>query len=326
MTSERESPAPSASNARSSESGRLRLNLSTGSGLLAIVLWSSTIAVARSLSEQLGPITAAVSVYLIGGLFCVARLWVSKALARQVLHLSRKYLFGCGLLFVVYTVLLYVAIGLARDREQVLEIGLINYLWPAGTVVFSLWLLDKRANLLLLPGTVLALLGVFLVMTQGARMSWSSFVGHLQDNPVAYACAFAGAVAWALYSNLTRRWSEPGSEGAVELFIPATGVLLLLTRLLVTEPTAWNAQAVAEAILLGGVTAVAYVLWDVAMRKGDLLLVASCAYFTPLLSTGVSCAYLKVLPGSRLWVGAVLIVIGSLISWRSVSDKSRPAA
>ena len=38
------------------------LSFSTGSGLVAILLWSTTIALARSLSEQLGPLTAAASV------------------------------------------------------------------------------------------------------------------------------------------------------------------------------------------------------------------------------------------------------------------------
>ena len=56
------------------------------------------------------------------------------------------------------------------------------------------------------------------------------------------------------------------------------------------------------------------------MRNGDLLFVAACSYFTPLLSTLVSCAYLKVAPGYRLWVCCVVMVIGSLVSWRSLSD------
>jgi len=44
--------------------------LSTGSGLGAILLWSATFAVARSLSEQVGPLTAGATAYLIGGAGC----------------------------------------------------------------------------------------------------------------------------------------------------------------------------------------------------------------------------------------------------------------
>jgi drug/metabolite transporter (DMT)-like permease len=72
-------------------------------------------------------------------------------------------------------------------------------------------------------------------------------------------------------------------------------------------------------------TALAYVLWDVAMRKGNLLLVVACSYFTPLLSTLVSCVYLKVSPSPKLWIGCLLLVSGSLITWRSVSDRTATA-
>jgi drug/metabolite transporter (DMT)-like permease len=153
-------------------------------------------------------------------------------------------------------------------------------------------------------------------------VSWQSFWQHLLSNPAAYLLAVAAALAWALYSNLARRWSRPGSGGAAELFIAATGLVLLAMRFCTTELTRWNARAMLESFALGAITAVAYALWDGAMRRGNLLLVAACSYFTPLLSTLVSCIYLKVTPGPRLWVGCVLLVIGSLLSWRSVSGRS----
>lgn len=304
---------------------RNRIDLSTGGGLGAILLWSATFAFARSLSEQVGPLTGGAAAYLIGGCFCLARLAWSRKGITELLKLPRLYLFGCGSLFVFYTAAIYLAVGLARDREQLLEIALVNYLWPALTILLSLPLLKKRGRFWLVPGTALAVTGVFLVMTQGAHVSWMSFSEHLQSNPVAYALALAAAISWALYSNLTRRWSGPESNGAVGLFIPATGLILLALRLLTTEPTGWSLRAVGEASALAAVTTLAYFLWDVSMRKGNLLLVVACSYFTPLLSTVVSCLYFKVSPGPRLLIGCLLLVSGSLITWRSVTDRPVPA-
>jgi drug/metabolite transporter (DMT)-like permease len=213
----------------------------------------------------------------------------------------------------------------SRGTNFAREIALVNYLWPSLTILFSLTLLKKRASVWLVPGTALALAGVFLVMTQGARVSWAAFADHLQGNPVAYALALAAAISWALYSNLTRRWSEPESEGAVELFIPATGVMLLALRLLTTETTAWSLKALGEAWGLAAVTTLAYLLWDASIRKGNVLLVFTCSYFTPLLSTVVSCVYLRVSPSPKLWIGCLLLLSGSLISWRSVSNRPVPA-
>lgn len=298
--------------------------LSTGSGLGAILLWSVTFAFARSLSEKVGPLTAGAAAYLIGGLFCMLRLGCSPKPLTRLFRLPRAYLFGCGSLFIINTTTTYLAVGRARDREQLLEIALVNYLWPALTILFSLPLLKKRCSFRLLPGTALALTGVFLVMTQGAGFSWVSLREHLQVNPGAYALAMAAAVSWALYSNLARRWSGPESGGAVELFLPATGLVLLALRLATTEPANWTGQAIGEASGLAAVTGLAYVLWDFAMRKGNLLLVAACSYFTPLLSTVVSCIYLKVSPGPKLWIGCLLLVSGSIITWSSVSERLLP--
>lgn len=303
-----------------------RVKLSTAGGLAAIVLWSTTFAFARSLSEQVGPLTAGAVTYLLGGMFCLVRLAGSRQGVDRSPGLTRRYLWGCGFLFVLYTAALYLAVGLATDREQMLEIALLNYLWPALTILFSLPLLQQRANWLLLPGTLLALIGVFCVLTQSSPISWPSFVSHFQSNPPAYGLALLAAIAWGLYSNLARRWSRPGSAGAVERFILATGVTLLAIRLLVVEPTAWTARAMGEAIALAAMTTVAYVFWDAAMRQGNLLLVAACSYFTPLFSTLVSCLYLQVRPSPKLWAGCLLLVLGSLLSWRSLAPFNRDTA
>lgn len=296
----------------------LHLDFATASGLAAIVLWSATFAFARSLSEHVGPLTAGACTYLLGGAVCLLRLWwLGKASGRWPKP-SPRYLLGCGLLFVVYTAAIYLAVGLAKDRGQVLEVALVNYLWPALTVLLSLPLLGKKASVWLLPGTVLALGGIWLVMTQGTDTSWQSFGQHLQSNPIAYGLASLAAVSWGAYSNLARRWSGPGSEGAVEWFMLATGVVLLAIRFLTTEPTDWTARCAGEVAGLAAVTTAAYVLWDVSMRKGNMLLVVACSYFTPLLSTLVSCAYLGLSPTPKLWIGCLLLVFGSLVTWRSV--------
>ncbi len=299
--------------------------LSTACGLGAILLWSTTFAIARSLSEQVGPVTAGAAVYLIGGLLCAFRLFAAGNPLARLRSLPRSVVFGCGSLFVFYPVAIYLAVGLARDRAQLLEIALVNYLWPALTILFSLPILKQRASFWLIPGSALSLTGVLFVMTPKAQLSWDSFCQHLQTNPAPYTLALAAAVAWGLYSNLARRWSNPESGGAVEFFIPATGLALLALRLLVRESGNWTPRALGEAAVLAGITAISYVLWEVAMRKGNLLLVVASSYFTPLLSTLVSVLYLKVSPGPRLWIGSFLLVLGSLLSWRSVSERTTAA-
>ena len=297
----------------------LRIDRPTLYGFFAILLWGTTVSLARSLSEQIGSLTAASAVYLTGGALCLVNLFSSKNRVGQLKQLSRRYVIGCGVLFVLYMLALFLAIGRAANRSQALEVGLVNYLWPAFTILLSLCLLAKRARFWLVPGTLVALFGIFLVLAQGDSVSWASFSTNVSSNPMAYSLALVAAVSWGLYSNLTRRWAGPVSSGAVTLFIPVTGIVLLMLRLLTREQGSWQLRTIIEVAFMGTATAVAYALWDMAMRKGDVVLIAAGSYFTPLFSMLISSVYLNVSTGRNLWLGCLLIVVGSLVSWASVT-------
>ncbi len=292
--------------------------LATLGGLVAILLWSTTVALARGLSEQLGPVTAAAAVFSVSAVAASFSLLRSKR-RQRILQLPARYLFGCGALFVGYMLLLFLAIGLAGNRQQVLEVGLVNYLWPVLTLLLSVVLLGKKSNWILFPGTLIALVGIYLVVTQGAAVSWQSLSSNLAPNSL----ALAAAVAWALYSNLTNRWAGGQEEGAVILFLPVTALLLILISIVLDEPRQWSVRALAEALFLGIATYAGYMLWDNAMRKGNVVLVAAVSYMTPFLSTVVSSLYLAVVPGVRLWIGCGVLILGSVLSWLSVSDATR---
>jgi drug/metabolite transporter (DMT)-like permease len=215
----------------------------------------------------------------------------------------------------------YLAVGLASDRQQVLEVGLINYLWPAFTLLFSVFLLGKNARFSLIPGMILGFLGAFLVLTQGDSIAWASFSRNVTTNSWAYSLALMAALSWGLYSNLSRRWGGTMSGNAVPFFMMATGLILLFIRFLFPEQSLWSLRSVAEVLFMSLATLFSYIFWDLAMRKGDIVLVAAASYFIPFLSTLVSSLYLGITAGLRLWFGCGCIILGSLISWLSVSDR-----
>jgi len=296
-------------------------------GAGAILLWSLTVALARSLSEQLGPVTAATAVYLLGGGIMLARVGLSAPARRQLASLSIRYLLGCGSLFAAYMLCLYLAVGLAADRTQVLAVALVNYLWPALILVFSLVLLGHRARWVLLPGTALALGGVVLAMASGGGATWDGLLATVRTQPAPFLFGLGAAVTWALYSNLTRRWGGTGTGGGVPVFMAGTGLILgvLLWGLSAgfgyREVSHWSPRALAELAALSTSTVLSYAAWDAAMRRGDVVFVVALSYFTPLLATIVAAAYLGVWPGLTLWLGCAFVVAGSLASWQSVRDK-----
>lgn len=290
----------------------------TAGGLAAIALWSTTFAVARSVTEQVGPFRAAAGIYTVSGAAALVALLASRERRVRLRNAPIGPTLVCGVLFVGYMAAIYLAVGLAHDRPQTLVVALLNYLWPPLTIIFSIGLLRARASLLLLPATVLAVTGVYFVLLQGQEVSPGQFVANLASNPLAYGLAAAAAVAWALYSNLTRRWGGGASGSIAGVYLVCTAVVMASLASLSNEAGHWNARAAGEALFLGLANYFGYTLWDRAMRAGNLTFVAAASYATPLLSTLISCVYLGVLPGAGLLVGSVLLACGSIMSWMSV--------
>ena len=117
---------------------------------------------------------------------------------------------------------------------------------------------------------------------------------------------------------LDAKWAGSQKDGAVDLFLPVTAIALLLICCFLEEARQWNIRSVTAAFFLEIATYCAYILWDNAMRKGSIVAVTSASYLTPLLSTIVSSFYLSVIPGLRLWLGCILLILGSFLSWFSV--------
>jgi len=289
-------------------------------GIFAIAFWSCTVPVSRILTESLGTITAGACTFLLAGVLGCGYLLASGGMCKA-LRTPRAYLLGCGGVFVVYTISLYVAIGLSRNRQQAIEVGIINYLWPAATLLLSVPILKKRARLSIVPGIVIAFAGVALAMSQTAPFSWALLRESLLSNPAPYALGFVAAFTWGLYSTLSRRYAADRDGGAVPLFIIATGIALAAARPFFSEQMTWSPRVGCALLYMAVCPALlAYTFWDIGMRRGNITLIAALSYLTPLLMTSVSGLLLGVEIGPSLLIAATLVILGAAICKVSIIE------
>lgn len=297
----------------------MNFNRATLAGILAILFWSTTIAFSRTLSEQLGPLTTGAGIYILAGGLAGLNTVRKPGGLRHLLRLPRRYLLGCGALFVAYTILLYIAIGLASSRAQVLAVGLANYLWPSFTLLLALPLQHQKANGLLPVGIAQGLGGTWLaVANDGAGFT------DLLTNPTALlpvGLALLAALFWGAYSNLARRWGSKDGNG-VPLFLLVSGLLFLPLRWLAAEPAPALLPALPALLYMAIFPGyIGYSLWDTAMQRGDLVLVTSLSYFTPLLSTLISFLVLQVPLTPQLGLAALLVTAGAALSRKGVPSQ-----
>jgi len=274
--------------------------------------------------ESIGIFTCVGVIHLVSGTLACGYL-LARGRLGPILMLPRKFLFGCGALFVLYACCLYVSIGLASGRKETIVVGLANYMWPTLVLVLSVPIQCRRWRWTLIPGALLAPCGIVLAAMDVRGISAAGLLAQVQANRAAFAIALTGAVLWGLYSNLSRVWGGPSAPSPVPLFILVTGLALGAVSLLRPERNEWSLPVVAVVIYLGIFAVItASVCWDIAMRRGHFVIVGSAAYVTPLLSTLISCLVLK--PervGLMLWLGVTLTVAGAVIC--RVSLRERPA-
>lgn len=290
-------------------------------GLIAIALWSTSVAIIRSTSEQIGPFLAAACVYIIAGILLIAYDYFISHKALNLSGARTHHIVIAGFLFALYVLCLYTSISLALDRTQVLEIALVNYLWPTLTLALSTIIQKNRSSWVLVIGVLLATYGVFLSINHQVSDAWFVNLDNFYTNPAPYGIALLGAASWALYSNLNRKWFNNIINSGVAIFMIASGVLLFALSFVSEHAVSWSTILAVEILYLSISIALAYAFWDLGTRKGSLVVIASASYVIPFFSTLVSSVYLDVIAGPRLWISCALITIGAFICRYAIREE-----
>lgn len=194
------------------------------------------------------------------------------------------------------------------------EAGLIAYLWPLLIVLMSGLLPGERLRPLHLLGALCALAGAALILAPGAGGA-AAAASAGGDATLGFAAAGLCALIWSGYSVLSRLAGQAPTE-AVAGFCAAGAVLSALAHLALETPS-WPADAGQWAAVIGlgiGPLGLAFYVWDVGVKRGDIQLLGVAAYAAPLLSTLALAAAGEARPTASLAISAGLIAGGAALA------------
>jgi len=287
-------------------------------GVLAILLWSTITAFIRDLSELFSPIGGAAMMYTVSAIFLMSVMGIPKINAYP-----KRYLMIGGGLFVAYEICLALSLGMANSRHQAMEMAIINYLWPALTILLSVMISAKKVNILVYPSILLAFTGVAWCIAGEQGISLDILLSNISDNPLTYFMAFSAAIIWAIYCVVTQRISN--GKNATTLFFSATATALWVQYFFSNEPSVdFTLSSTLTLLLAGIVIGAGYALWNQAMIGGDIILLGTLSYFTPVFSTLFASLYLSISLTGSFWQGVALVTLGSLICFL-VTRTKKPA-
>jgi drug/metabolite transporter (DMT)-like permease len=274
----------------------------TAVGFIAVLLWA-LLALFTVGSAPTPPFLLNTLCFGLGG--TLGLIWAAATGAlEQLRHVPIKiYAFGTLGLF-GYHALYFSALRLAPAAEA----GLIAYLWPLLIVVFSGLLPGERLRAGHLMGALLGFAGAALIITGGGlRFS--------PDHMLGYGLALLCAVTWSGYSVLSRLVGD-APTASVTVFCLATAALSLPLHLLF-EQTILPQTALGWAAIAGlglGPVGLAFFVWDIGVKQGDIQLLGTSSYAAPLLSTLVLVLAGVAAPSLTLLWAALLITGGAAIA------------
>ncbi len=280
-------------------------------GFSAVLLWS-LLAFFTAASGTMPPFQLTAVTFGIGGLAGVA-LWAFRPHAIMALRQPwQVWLLGIGGLF-GYHFLYFTAL---RNAPPV-EAGLINYLWPLLIVLFSALLPGEKLKLHHVAGALLALAGAALIVTGGQGLSFKA------EYALGYGAALVAAFAWSSYSVLSRHFASDAITGFCLVTALLSGICHLLLEQTVWPENPWQWAAI---VALGlGPVGLAFYVWDIGVKRGDIQVLGAASYAAPLLSTSILILSGYAAYSHNVLIASLLITAGAVIAAKDMIFRRRAA-
>ena len=278
-------------------------------GIIAILLWCWSGVCFRKGSELMG----SSMVYLtfmtgFGSLTAVITQYLRGQPILKIIRLPLRVVVAGFFGVALYTVMLAMAFGITAEKD-IGQVNLLNYLWPVWMALLGMFLLKSTPRALFaITGVLMGLLGV--VISRG-----QSLIMHLPENLLPHALALSGGFLWALYVVLLRKWKIPEEEGGTAFHF---AVCAVIAGILAAFTNDWQSIPPLSGsmlfwILFGGVgpVGIAYSFYEISVKKGPVILIASFSYFIPIGSSLLIGLFFEEAMNRGLVFGAVFIALGA---------------
>ncbi|PLY05043.1 MAG: EamA family transporter [Arcobacter sp.] len=272
-------------------------------GLLTIFLWS-TLALFTVYSGNIPPFELLSISFFIASFIGVLMLKKQRRSFSSLKSIPLKaYIIGVSGLF-GYHFFYFLAI----KNAPAIEANLLNYLWPLLIVLFSALLPNEKLKWFHIVGTLLALIGAFLLVLKDGSLEFDS------KYTLGYLFALTAALIWSSYSVISKTLTHVPTY-AVTGFCIITAVLSFIAHLIFEQTIIPTFTELLAAIMLGlGPVGGAFYLWDFALKNGDIKILGSLAYLAPLLSTLILVFVGVSKMTTSIALACLFIVLGSIIS------------
>ena len=272
-------------------------------------MWAM-LATLTSYANEIPPFQLTAMTLGIGGLLGLASWPFRPGAARALLAPKRAWALGLFGLFGYHF-----SYFIALRHAPAVEASLIAYLWPLFIVVMASFLPGEYLKTRHLLGAVFGLIGAGLLVSGGTGLALRS------EFALGYGAALICALVWSSYSVLSRLLGEVSSD-SIAGFCLASALIAALAHF-AFETSVWPSQPASYlAILLLGLfpTGLAFYVWDIGVKKGDIQVLGVLSYLTPIASTLLLIVFGRAEFTWTMAVALALVTLGAWVATRKTAE------
>lgn len=275
----------------------------------SIVMWSTLATLSKFLLNKIDSFVC----LSYSALFAAAALFAVNLISGNLKNL-KKYGFKDYLKIIATslpgTFFYYVFLYGGTERLLASQAFIINYLWPAMSVIFAAIILKEKITVSSVIALCLSFMGVIIVAgSEFATLNIKGIVG-------AALCVLA-AVSYGLFTALTKKTNYDKNLSMMLSFILCSGLCFVISimrdsSLKIDAPSLLGLSF--NGIFILGL---ATVTWATALQRGNTAKISNLAYLTPFISLVWTSMFLKEKIGVLSVLGLIIIVIGILIQLKN---------
>jgi drug/metabolite transporter (DMT)-like permease len=279
-------------------------------GLVAIFIWAIEVVIVSELNEV--PLFEALFIIFISSfLFTAARITYRKKWIIYKNH-SLKIWF-IGILGVCGSDAAYMYAAL---KAPIIHVDLIDYIWPCLATLFVSFLPNETFKLKNIFACFLGLIGIIILFYDG-NLTNKYYDTFLEG----YFFAFFGAFIWAVYIAFSRFKKQVPSE-MVGLYCGVGALVALVFHIFFEKFVFPSKFEICLCITMGFAGGgLAYQLWDLGIKFGNLPLLNTSTYFARVLAMLFMSYLEKSIITPTLILSTVITILAVFLSTLDISKK-----
>jgi len=287
--------------------------IATVIGITALLLWSTLVGLLRISTEHFGPIYTVTYVYTISAIILFSLYGFP-----DFSKVSKRFLILSSLLFVIFEMCFAFSITMASSAEKSIELNIVFNLWPTLTILMLAFLKEEKINILTIIGVTISFVGIVLINYHPQL----NFADNFAKDPISYLLILAASILWAIYCIYTKKQSN--GANAVSLYFILTAIALWILTFSTQGFHLPHTQGINGYffVLINAIFfSMGYLAWNIGIIKGNMPILIMLSYFSPMFSSTFSAFILNSNLSANFWYGAIIVTLGSLISWFSIHKK-----